>query len=675
VVKVYEGMPGVRMVLPPARPMTIRAVDEAGRPVAGAEIRIAPTQRNQGQALEWEARTDDTGTAVWTNAPLQTVTLWGLDTPNNAFRQFKGRAGDEITVTFTASALNDRAFVDIRATDAESGEPVKMDSVGVSYDSNGFRPLAEPHAAECRVEVRPADSADRRAYSYRFRVAAEGYQPYATEQLEFSEGDQVLDVAMIRGEPAEGVVRLADGTPVAGATLWAPRDDGGANARVYLNETGVYPRQQMISVASAEDGRFALPVLGDNLPVVVTHDLGFADVMLPDVRTSGEIVLQPYGRIEGRLLVNGRPAPDRDVLLTQQSVSTIRGFGGRTDEEGRFVFEQVPAGEYTLDRRVTLPDRSIVATQQMPVVVPAGETVQVEYGPGGRTIAGEAVSDPPGLHVDWESGRHVLERRLPPMPNVRRDDFVTSSAWAAALNAAQEQSASFRREEPSYVLSFDPSGAFHVHDVQPGDYELTIQVTRPPEPGTTRYRVRSEDILGERVQDVTVPPGTEPFDLGEVLVPMTGLLDVPTGYRMSLLYRTADGATHQLRDARGRPVVLLFWAGWSKRSQAALAELRQRHQGIADDHDAAFLSVNLDTEPDPARSASDARDDQWTEAVLDDAERLRALAAFEIRTLPGIFVLDGDGRVFRRDLDPVRVAEAVRLARVMMSKQETGGAR
>ena len=68
VVSATPDMPEVRMVLPPARPLRVRVVQENDTPVIGAELRI-DDYRTPEQLLDWRGTTDAEGRVTWATAP------------------------------------------------------------------------------------------------------------------------------------------------------------------------------------------------------------------------------------------------------------------------------------------------------------------------------------------------------------------------------------------------------------------------------------------------------------------------------------------------------------------------------------------------------------------------------------------------------------------------------
>ncbi len=144
-------------------------------------------------------------------------------------------------------------------------------------------------------------------------------------------------------------------------------------------------------------GRFSFqPRIGAE-SVLVVHDLGCTLAPIASF-TNRPIALQPWGAIEGTLLVGSQPAPGQKVALEMDApvnsgpVLAINVQGTAvTDIQGRFRFARLPArpvrvGRYfNFNRDGTGP---VGFSHQERVVVPAGDVAQVTIGGKGRALVG-----------------------------------------------------------------------------------------------------------------------------------------------------------------------------------------------------------------------------------------------------------------------------------------------
>ena len=457
------------------------------------------------------------------------------------------------------------------------------------------------------------------------------------------------------------IALLPDGTSAANATIFVATDK---NASLTTFKPGdYYPRGMQETQADAL-GRFNLPAVPGDMPVILTHPKGLLVTTAADARKVSGLRLQAFGRIEGTLLSEGKPKTGVSV-----SIDTLTPKGGLylacmtpVEERGKFVLTDLPAGEYRLyrdfmPRRHTEGPFAMPPSHQKIITVKAGETVQLQYGGNGRSVIGQAVPENPNIAVDWLNDTHSLELVLPTAANGLTQFMRESFGLGESL--AEEKHA--KREQRSYHLEFEEDGSFRAEDVPPGNYELRIKVTKPGPPGRDHLMHQGEE-LGSLMRKVTIPPGKEPFDLGRQIVAVKG---EPSGGSLLPLdanLTTVEGQPLRLAGMRGKYVVLVFWASWSKPSKKMLADLGTVRDEFARDGKVEFIAASVDDDAGSLRQAAATSGIGFTLARLTVSERASATEAFDVTTLPAVLLIGPDGRVAGRDLEPERLKAALRRA-------------
>jgi peroxiredoxin len=175
--------------------------------------------------------------------------------------------------------------------------------------------------------------------------------------------------------------------------------------------------------------------------------------------------------------------------------------------------------------------------------------------------------------------------------------------------------------------------------------------------------MRPDDELGSLTREVVVPPGDGPFDLGTLKVPMKGTgsgtsKSPPVNFTATKL----DGTPVNLAQSKGKYVVLAFWAMWSDRSTEELKGLAKLQDEWKNDPRLALLGVSLDDDAGAVAKAVKARGYQWPQATMTTTNLANTAAAFDVSSLPAIYLIDPEGRVLARDLTGDRLAAAVRRA-------------
>ena len=663
VAQVEPNMPEVRLVMPPAMPLKIRLTDPAGKPVAGVGITIV-SYCTEAQILDWQAETDARGLAIWPNAPIAKVTFQAISKTFGQ-RQFKAGAADgEKVVVLTAGGVRE-ATVQVSASDAKTGAPVDLQSLEVSYQHDfSFKPLSRVNATNSSVSIRATDFRPGNLPTYRLRIAAAGYEPLITEDLDLTEGDQKLAVALIPSGPVRGVAFFPDGQPAAGARIWV-RAVESTGAALFCNAPGRYYGDRLAKAVVEEDGTFTLPIAPGTASTVFTSEQGFLETTLAEIQRTREVRLRPWGRVEGVLKIAGQPQGGVHVNLSTLLWTPALGFhlmyGTSTAPDGRFVFTQVPAGEYHLSRQPAMRSgRSSTADHQRPLVVQAGETTTIEYRNPGRAIVGQAMPDQPDLAVDWMNDDHTLTLKQPAIPAVTTEDYATRKAFEEARDHSYQSPERLRqaREARTYVLGFSRDGSFRAEDVPPGTYQLNLRVTQPDPDNRFNSMTGPGKELGSLAREVVVPPGDTPFDLGTLMVSMKD--DGKRKAPVSFTAQTLDGKPVSLAQFQGKYVVLAFWALWSDRSTQQLAQLLKLPAEVSQDQRIAFLSACVDDDAEAVRQTAAARGYPWTQTWLNSTNLAKASSAFDVSLLPAICLLDPNGRVIARDLDADRLVATLR---------------
>lgn len=199
-----------------------------------------------------------------------------------------------------------------------------------------------------------------------------------------------------------GVVRGADGAPLADHALTLAFDDADRDASAEANAPG------WTATTSDGAGRFEFRAVGAGSAAIFGHDRAGAEMVRYAVLDVAEnvdrelIIDRPAGVVVGRVAgLDGIPASDATVFLVTDPPDGRRVFMGRSiaDVAGRYEFEGVAAGDYAV---VVLPNRGDHAiTMRDELRLGPGEPrleVDVPLGPAGSLRV--TVTDPEGRPID-----------------------------------------------------------------------------------------------------------------------------------------------------------------------------------------------------------------------------------------------------------------------------------
>jgi RNA polymerase sigma factor (sigma-70 family) len=508
---VEPGLAPVEFRLKKGRTVHGRVVDGKGKPLAGATVGVDGWRGER--TLDWSTTTGDEGEFQWADAPPDSfwisVSIEGY--LGTSQREVPPEAG-EVTI-----ALNRKLSVRGIVTDAETHHSIRsftlvpgMERGGGSatyWDRSDARTL---NRGRYEIEFNDVTRPEGR----RLRIEAEGYMPSVSRVLRDDEDHPVVNFTLRKATGISGVVRLPDGSPLAGADVVLVVTSHPAFLTNGQPPTGNDHRV----VKTGGDGRFTFPAEEPPYTIVVLHDRGFAE---HSVQSTGDASptewrVRPWGRIEGTLRIGLRPGASETLNLTYEKQGdtdkAVPWWSGqaKTADSGRFVFERVMPGPVTLSRQILLKQsassQTVGYSHSVHVEVAPDATARLTLGGTGRPIVGR-VAAPTGFvgGIDWTYSQNKL------IPKATATD--KQSGLGTGKGA--------RRAGGGCTVKLEADGSFRVEDVEAGTYDFLIVVREPPrqpfEVGLGR------DVIATARREVIVPAmaggrSDEPLDLGAIPV-------------------------------------------------------------------------------------------------------------------------------------------------------------
>ena len=562
---VYNAPVELGFKLTPGHDLRGRVVDESGAPVANAMIKTESDSFGV-QKFKWSATTDNEGKFEWKSAPVEPVTYSivakGFDRTSLSLKA--GNIGRQITLTRPVAGSK---FVRLRGTvlDADTGESlddfkvlvgrVLMPQIPPQFEfaTDGrdgqfdfqnnvsfmgpMYVVAIPKNGQTNPFVGPA---------YQVEIEKDGYAPAVSTNLFVRDGDRIMMFTLHKDVGFSGEVLLPNGDPATNATVYLCHAHGG----VYIGEPGKVREAASSRVHTQVDQHghffFATTVLNARGFIVIADD-GYAEVPMDSF--TGKIVLQPWGRVEGKLMVSGQPGGGQTIWLSQVvyhpltsgKTSMSLSMETTTDNDGSFVFEKVPPGERHISQRQIAPIEHpgrIHQTQEKTITVAPGLVTRVELGGSGRTVTGRAHFA--GESANWQDVAAELNLELPGGPGQppKPQDFASTEAFRAAAQAygnaqrefwASEKGHEADRAKRSYSAYCSIDGTFSIPDVPPGQYELNIEVREHLSPGASGIDGKEVGLLNKEINVPESEDGKdhEVFDLGTLDVPRAKVTFAP----------------------------------------------------------------------------------------------------------------------------------------------------
>ena len=426
-----------------------------------------------------------------------------------------------------------------RVLDAETGEPIencrmvpsmseREETAHVTWQSQYLKNFSEG---------RYVYETDRPWEKTRLRIEAEGYLPALTRSVDKGEVVE-LDVKLER-KVLTGMVRLPNGKPAAGAQValasWTNEikvDDGELS---YQGHGSKFRRV----LETDEHGIFAIPAEIDPSVLIVAHPEGYAEH--PNAQTSlarrlplnplhandksqddtEVIMLEPWGRVEGRAMLDTKPVVGAKYWISQGRSDDVHVWSHTNVEtvgDGRFEVEHVPPGRFGSCQRyvdgsdgTTSYSLSGLATR---FDVPAGKTVSLLFA--SRTIIGKLVAND-GLQrdIDWSKATLQVALQRPRFRGLMGGIDESVSLWSQFLQTEEGKQYTLKN------FSIDANGSFRIEGVLPAEYDLRVNLKVQGIP--------QGDILSgsERiaVPAVVTTEADLPIDLGTISMKMSQVQD------------------------------------------------------------------------------------------------------------------------------------------------------
>jgi RNA polymerase sigma factor (sigma-70 family) len=378
---------------------------------------------------------------------------------------------------------------------------------------------------------------------FRVRIEADGYEPAMSQPLPHRPSEQEQDFLLRKKDPTRairGIVLLPDGQPAGNTRAALLTFEQGI--RLVEGEFSTSPGGGILTTTDA-GGEFKFND-DPNAHTVVAADPanGFGLLRLHRATQPYTVQLRPWGRIDGRLVLSGSPAPNWQVsihsgLLPFRPVRDgldVTFYFRTTDADGRFSCALVPPGDFLAH---VVEGEGRFNSHTTAVEVRSGETTQVQIGGHGRTVIGRFVMSD-GSQPDWPRQliyasivtRTKAADELPPSVAavVHGPPLVIDLAERLRLLDFFDDSQEWRAyalARRSFPLQVAEDGSFSVEDIEAGAYEISLRLADTPYTGRNHVQSLSRPIAASLKKEVSVPdePGASaPIDLGALLVEPTG---------------------------------------------------------------------------------------------------------------------------------------------------------
>jgi RNA polymerase sigma factor (sigma-70 family) len=488
--KLQAELPPQDFHMAPGKPIRLRIVDSARKPVPNAFVHILSWKGSQ--SLYWDhnpnhpkvpdtkipQRANADGVWEWKSAPDDAVKvrIWS-----------QGFAARELEIAGGAAertiVLKPDHRITGRVSDAVTSKPIPSFTV-IPLDV--FRKdfiHAERGNAVVGKNGQLDYLANRTDIPLRLRVEAPGYR--TQDGPEFRVGDDMSrtqDFRLQPSPPIAGIIHDAAGKPVAKAEVLM------ATPTEQVEFQSDWGNHKTFTDAS---GRFAFPDPGEPFAVLARADAGFTQAEFPAGKNdAGTLRLRPWASVRGQFHDNGKPVRGATIFLNPVRIDTLDrprihiGVQTVTGADGRFEFPRVPPAPVSV--RVHLgpwKEESYRSGPSVPLDLQPGQKAELDLGGGGIIKGKVKLTGKVPADLDCTYSLNYLVPRAPgiaPPPEIARLGFDARKGWQDSWSQTPEGLA-YLSTLRHWFVKLAPDGAFRISGVPAGEYDLAVAVYSKPD--------------------------------------------------------------------------------------------------------------------------------------------------------------------------------------------------
>ena len=481
----------LKIVMQKGKRVEFRTVDTQGKPIAG--IRFYP-QAPRDAAFEGDGQigyfrvldflgqrtligniSDKQGIFRWENAPderlgYQIIARDVLSQPGGEY----GPVGSPHTLVFRK-----RIPVHAKVVDAASGEPIESYQIieGTHFKVNPPElwtwSLRRPSAAKPGGFDDSLKTLDR---LIRYRIQAEGYRPAVSKPFDAQNlpGDPIsIEFRLKKDAGYSAVVQTPGGQPAADAKVYTVVKRRGEYSSFQVVAGVANPSAAATVTITDVDGEMRIAPSSDSFLCFISHESGYAELIDVDLFKQSKISLVPWGKIDGVLMVRGKPAANIKVDLNQREPFAINsempGISysdqATTDREGRYRFDRCVAGQWTEN----------IQYDAAPAGAVLRRTRRIRFQIDGRHRTGCDASATDRRNGDQLAGADFAAqgcgRRLESEPSLSESrgiaDSVRHRDASATDRSRNQRQARFCRTQPGWLVSVFQFGARGIRSESP----------------------------------------------------------------------------------------------------------------------------------------------------------------------------------------------------------------
>jgi hypothetical protein len=334
-----------------------------------------------------------------------------------------------------------------------------------------------------------------------YEINAGNYGSFRSPRLFPAKAQSFYDIPLERLFDFEGFAVAPTGQRASGAHCFLCTDV----TEVTFRPDRTFFTRSRSPIGSTSRGHFILPPESTAHSILIAHDLGYACVPLQGWTNGTEILLRPWARVTGKMLLNGAiPAPTRLQLRAGENAlgrthMTLLNFETTTDAQGRFLFDNVPPTEITLGWMAQIADRGFRFSSPFRFVADPAKNLDFVYDAQARNLTGKLFYASANS-MDWNSYHF---------------NAFLSTARQEPLDLWQPN-ASSQSGLVTYELTLNPDLALNGVAIPPGEYTVKLFGNKKADPTEPLAAPADQFILLQG--RLSVPAGPVDANLGLIVV-------------------------------------------------------------------------------------------------------------------------------------------------------------
>ncbi|HOQ04592.1 MAG TPA: carboxypeptidase regulatory-like domain-containing protein [Anaerohalosphaeraceae bacterium] len=198
-----------------------------------------------------------------------------------------------------------------RVLDAQTGLPVERFQMTPGIDwNNSQQPIWQNSQRRICTNGVYEQLLYYQDVGWAVQIEAEGYWP-AQSKVYINQGrDIVEDIFLAKERGPAGTVYLPDGAPAESAEVYVVQQ-----GRSLALENGYVRDSTRRAARTDSEGRFELPPVSPPYNLIILHEVGYGEISDEAFEQNLPITLQPWGRVEGTVYQNNKPAPNQKISL------------------------------------------------------------------------------------------------------------------------------------------------------------------------------------------------------------------------------------------------------------------------------------------------------------------------------------------------------------------------